>query len=155
MAAQTSAAARIRQEIIYVEQFIEPFPCLHDDVGRVVDDFPVRWLALTLPIRLAALRSAPAIEMADADDAYIVIVEAAGVAVRDIDIEAEQGLLVIKGVRKEPDPTRFERGFGAFERRIHLPADAELSAFHAAISGRRLTITIPRTRRAANAWREN
>ena len=160
MADQMLAPAEPKPETSLVEQFREPILRLRNEVDRVFEDFPVRWPAFDFSTRLAALLPAPAVEMTETDKAYKVTVEVPGIAAADIDVEAEKGLLVIKGEKKEEreekerNYTRSERSYGAFERRISLPADAELDEIHAKATDGVLKITIPRDRKAAPARRK-
>ncbi|HEX9806657.1 MAG TPA: Hsp20/alpha crystallin family protein [Alteraurantiacibacter sp.] len=144
------------QETSLVEQFMEPITRLRDEVDRVFDDFPMRWPAFArLPARFGALLPTPAIEMTETDKAYKINVEVPGIPASEIEVEAEKGLLVISGEKKEEreekerDCVRSERSYGAFERRIALPRDADLDAIEAKASDGVLTITVARDRKAA------
>ena len=55
---------------------------------------------------------------------------------------------------KERDFTRSERSYGVFERRIALPADAELDKIHAKTTNGVLTIRVPRGARHESARRK-
>jgi HSP20 family protein len=148
------------KETNLVEKFVEPLARLRGEIDRVFDDFPVRFPAITLPSGLAALLPTPAVEMTETDKAYKVNVEVPGIAADKIEVEAEKGLLVIKGEKreereeKERDFTRSERSYGAFERRIALPADAELDKIEAKAGDGVLKIRIPRGEQAAPARRK-
>lgn len=148
------------KETNLIEQFMEPLARLRDQVDRAFDDFPVRFPAFAIPSGLAALLPTPAIEMTETDKAYKVTVEVPGIEADKIVVEAEMGLLVIKGEKteereeKERDFTRSERSYGAFERRIALPADAELDKIHAKTINGVLKIKIPRGAHSENARRK-
>lgn len=148
------------KETNLVEQLMEPLARLRDQVDRVFDDFPVRFPAFTLPSGLAALLPTPAIEMTETDKAYKITVEVPGIEADKLEVEAEKGLLVIKGEKevereeKERDFTRSERSYGVFERRIALPADAELDKIHAKTANGVLKIKIPRDARHESARRK-
>lgn len=160
MADQALAPAKPKQQLGFVEQFLEPLSQLRTEVDRVFDDFPVRWPTFNLSPRLAAFLPSPAVEMTETDKAYKITVEVPGIPADRIDVEAEKGLLVIKGEKKEEreekerDYTRSERSYGSFERRISLPADAELDAIHAKASDGVLKITIPRDHKAVPSRRK-
>lgn len=132
------------------EQLMEPLARLRDEVDRAFDDFPIRFPSLAIPSRLSALLPAPAVEMTETDKAYKITVEVPGIPADEIEVEAEKGLLVIKGEKheereeKERHFTRSERSYGAFERRIALPADAELDKIEAKARDGVLKIKIPR-----------
>ena len=71
---------------------------------------------------------APALDISERKDAYVVTVEVPGVNAEDIDITLEDGLLTIQGERQftsessEQQYHRVERRYGAFRRSITLPA---------------------------------
>jgi HSP20 family protein len=154
------APAKSKQETGLVEQFVEPFARLRNEIDRVFEDIPARFPAFAIPSRLTALLPTPAVEMTETDKAYKVSVEVPGIAPKDIEVEVEKGLLVIKGEKKEEREekerhfARSERSYGAFERRISLPADAELDKIAAKTADGVLKITIPRDKKAAPARRK-
>ncbi len=156
MSDQMLAESKPRRETGLVEQIMEPLTHLRDEVDRVFDDFPMRWPALgRLPSQFAALLPTPAVEMTETNKAYKITVEVPGIPANEIEVEAEKGLLVIKGEKKEEreekerDYTRSERSYGAFERRIGLPSDADLDKIEAKASDGVLKITIARDKKAA------
>jgi HSP20 family protein len=69
----------------------------------------------------------PQVDMYEQGDQLVVKAELPGVAREDIDVEIENGDLVIKGERhsehevKEEHAYRMERSFGSFYRRLPLP----------------------------------
>ena len=70
---------------------------------------------------------APALDISERKDAYLVTVELPGVEAEDLDITLEDGLLTIQGDRQftsessEQQFHRVERRYGAFRRSITLP----------------------------------
>ncbi len=73
---------------------------------------------------------APALDVHETKDAYVVAVELAGAQKDDISIECHDSVLTIKGEkrteREEKDEHRHytERTFGSFIRSLRLPGDA-------------------------------
>lgn len=73
---------------------------------------------------------APAMDVTETRDAYVVTLELAGTSKDDISIECHEGVLTIRGEKKnereERDEHRHytERTFGSFSRTLRLPADA-------------------------------
>ena len=71
---------------------------------------------------------APALDIAERKDAYLVTVELPGVKLDDLEITLEDGRLTIQGERhvahdsSEQKVHRVERSSGAFRRSITLPA---------------------------------
>ena len=79
----------------------------------------------------AATAWAPALDISERKDAYLVTVELPGVEADDLDITMEDGLLTIQGERhfahdsSEQQFHRVERRYGAFRRSITLPAQVQ------------------------------
>lgn len=160
MADQQLAPAKAREPANLIDQFLEPLSRLRGEVDRAFDEFPSRWPGLSVPSQLAAIMPAPAIEMTETDKAYKVSVEVPGIPPEALEVEAEQGLLVIKGEKKahreekERDYARSERTYGSFERRLALPHDAELDQIKAKAHDGVLKINIPRDGKVAKARRK-
>jgi len=76
---------------------------------------------------------APAVDLAEDEEAYIVTAELAGASKEDIHIECHDNVLTVKGekrdAREEESEHRHyvERGFGQFTRSFRLPTDASES----------------------------
>jgi HSP20 family protein len=97
---------------------------------------------------------APALDIAEGKDAYLVTVELPGVKLDDLDITMEDGLLTIQGERhvandsSEEQFHRVERSSGAFRRSITLPAHVEADAVEASIEDGVLRILVPKAEEA-------
>jgi HSP20 family protein len=97
---------------------------------------------------------APALDIAEGKDAYLVTVELPGVKLDDLDITMEDGLLTIQGERhvandsSEEQFHRVERSSGAFRRSITLPAHVEADAVNASIEDGVLRIVVPKAEEA-------
>lgn len=160
MTDQDLVPVKPRERSGFIEQFLAPLSQLRTEVDRAFEEFPARWPALAIPPGLAAIMPAPAIEMTETDKGYKVSVEVPGVPADQLDVEAEHGLLVIKGEKKEEreekerDYTRSERIYGSFERRIALPSDAKLDQIKAKAHDGVLTIRVPRDGDPAKARRK-
>ena len=160
MAHQYLAPVKPGEPSRFIEQVLQPLSQLRTEIDRAFNDFPARWPGLSIPPRLASIMPMPAVEMTETDKAYKVAVEVPGIPAADIEVEAVEGLLVIKGEKKEEredeeqDFTRSERSYGAFERRIALPQDAKVGDISAKASDGVLKITVPRDTKAASARRK-
>jgi HSP20 family protein len=91
----------------------------------------------------------PRLDVFDASDGYTIVLEAPGLAEKDVSIECENGVLVVRGEKKPAAPEgatvlRSERGFGAFERRVELAPDVDAAGISAAMKNGLLTIRLPR-----------
>jgi HSP20 family protein len=97
---------------------------------------------------------APALDIAEAKDAYLVTVELPGVKLDDLEITLEDGLLTFQGERhvanhsSEEQFHRVERSSGAFRRSITLPAHVEADAVEASMEDGVLRILVPKAEEA-------
>jgi HSP20 family protein len=93
---------------------------------------------------------APACDISERKDAYLVTVELPGVTARDVEIMFEDGLLTIQGERHPAgDPAaekvhRAERRYGAFRRLITLPRHVQADAIEATAHDGVLQILVPK-----------
>jgi HSP20 family protein len=96
----------------------------------------------------------PAVDILETENELIFKVDAAGVSLKDIDIQLENGTLTLKGERKfEKDDKvkgyhRIERSYGAFARSFTLPDTVNPEGVHADFAQGVLTVTLPKQERA-------
>jgi HSP20 family protein len=97
---------------------------------------------------------APALDISERKDAYLVTVELPGVEADDLDITLEDGLLTIQGERhfahdsSEQQFHRVERRYGAFRRAITLPAQVQAEQIQASFDNGVLQIVVPKMEEA-------
>jgi HSP20 family protein len=97
---------------------------------------------------------APALDISEGKDAYLVTVELPGVKLDDLEITLEGGLLTIRGERQftsessEEQYHRVERSSGAFRRSITLPAHVMADAVEASMEDGVLRILVPKAEEA-------
>jgi HSP20 family protein len=97
---------------------------------------------------------APALDIAERKDAYLVTVELPGVKLDDLTITLEDGLLTIQGERQFAEDSseqqfhRVERRYGAFRRSITLPAHVQADAVQATVEDGVLQIMVPKAEEA-------
>ena len=97
---------------------------------------------------------APALDISERKDAYLVTVELPGVKLDDLQITLEGGLLTIQGERyfghdsSEEQFHRVERRYGAFRRAITLPAHVQADAVQATAEDGVLQIMVPKMEEA-------
>jgi HSP20 family protein len=97
---------------------------------------------------------APALDISERKDAYLVTVEVPGVEPEDLDITMEDGLLTIQGERQftsessEQQFHRVERRYGAFRRSITLPAQVQADQIEATFDNGVLQIVVPKAEEA-------
>jgi HSP20 family protein len=94
---------------------------------------------------------APAVDIRDEDDKFVIHADLPGVKTEDIDVSVDNGVLTIKGVRenvKEEEKDsykRIERFNGSFMRRFTLPDGANLDKISAKTKNGVLDLTVPKT----------
>jgi HSP20 family protein len=97
---------------------------------------------------------APALDISERKDAYLVTVELPGVEADDLQITLEDGLLTIQGERhfahdsSEQQFHRVERRYGAFRRSITLPAHVMAEGIEASSDNGVLQIVVPKMEEA-------
>ena len=97
---------------------------------------------------------APALDISERKDAYLVTVELPGVKLDDLQITLEDGLLTIQGERhfahdsSEQQFHRVERRYGAFRRSITLPAQVQAEQIEASFDNGVLQIVVPKMEEA-------
>src|SRR6266508_2301298 len=97
---------------------------------------------------------APALDISERKDAYLVTVELPGVELDDLQITLEDGLLTIQGERhfahdsSEQQFHRVERRYGAFRRSITLPAHVMADGIEATADNGVLQIVVPKVEEA-------
>ena len=93
---------------------------------------------------------APAVDISERKDAYLVTAELPGVKPSEVEITFEDGLLTIQGERHfahdsaEEKMHRTERFYGAFRRSITLPSHVEADKIEASAQDGVLQIMVPK-----------
>lgn len=93
---------------------------------------------------------APAVDIHEEKDAFVVHAELAGIKAEDIQIDVDNGILTLKGERKlERDDTgdgyrRRERWYGQFSRQFTLPRTVDAERIEATAKDGVLTLRIPK-----------
>jgi HSP20 family protein len=94
---------------------------------------------------------APAVDISERKDAYLVTAELPGVKASEVEITFEDGLLTIQGERHfahdsaEEKMHRTERFYGAFRRSITLPSHVEADKIEASAHDGVLQIMVPKS----------
>ena len=98
----------------------------------------------------AAAAWAPAVDISERKDAYLVAADLPGVKTGDVEITFEDGLLTIQGERRfahdsaEEKMHRTERYYGAFRRSITLPSHVEADKIEASVQDGVLQVLVPK-----------
>lgn len=117
----------------------EPFSREVDRLFDRIFDAPVQ-----------AQRWAPAMDLIEAEDHYLLKADLPGVSEEDVNIEVENSLLTVSGERKaehersEKGFYRVERAFGRFQRQMTLPEGINPDGVAAEFDQGVLTVSIPK-----------
>ena len=132
----------------------DPFQDLRSAQDEMTQMSPMLAHALGLHTQQQASATAtawaPALDISERKDAYLVTVELPGLKPEDLDITMEDGLLTIQGERQftsessEQQFHRVERRYGAFRRSITLPAHVMAEGSQASFEDGVLQILVPK-----------
>jgi HSP20 family protein len=139
---------------------------LHREIDRLFDDFSRRFSMSPFGRRadwepLAGLGSdqadlVPRVDVMETDDAVQITAELPGMSENDIDISLSDGVLTLKGEKKEEKEVEdkgyylSERRFGFFQRSFRLPEGIDEDRIEASFDKGVLKITLPKTQEATN-----
>jgi HSP20 family protein len=135
----------------------DPFQDLRSAQDEMAQMNPTLAHALGLHAQQGNARTtawAPALDISERKDAYLVTVELPGLKPEDLDITMEDGLLTIQGERQftgessEQQFHRVERRYGAFRRAITLPAHVMAEGIQASFEDVVLQILVPNAEEA-------
>jgi HSP20 family protein len=136
-----------------------PMESLRRDFNRLFEDFGDLWRS---PIRHALLApealwsrdltwaATPAVDIAEKDKAYEITAELPGMDEKNIDVKVANGMLTIRGEKKEEKEEKkkdyylSERRYGSFERRFQIPEGVESDKIEASFKKGILTVTLPK-----------
>lgn len=135
-----------------------PLGWLRNEIDRLFDDFrrPVRSV---FNFGMAGFGPTPAIELVEHDRDYRLTAELPGLTDEDIELAVGDGELILSGEKREQEERKdkgfmlSERRYGAFERRIALPADIDRDHIAAQFTKGVLEITLPKDAKAAGRTR--
>lgn len=126
-----------------------PFAAMHNEMDRLLTNFfdEDRWPALAKGGRMVVRW-----DVSETDEAVNITADLPGLTEKDIDVTIADGILTIKGERKEEEEKedkkkhyhRIERSYGAFERAMSLPTDVDESKISASFKNGVLELTLPK-----------
>lgn len=136
---------------------------VHDEIDRVFDDFfrgfglPSLFSMDDWPRLEPASVLRPQLDISESKSGYEITVEVPGVEQNDLELSVHEGVLAIRGEkrqdkREESDRYhRVERSYGAFQRELSLPSDADADRIEASFRNGVVRIRVPRRADAAAA----
>ena len=96
----------------------------------------------------------PALDLHETKEGFVATVDVPGIEPRDIHVTLREGLLIIRGERKnefeEKEETfyRSERQYGVFSRAVRLPSAVDGSKVVASFKNGVLTVMVPKSAEA-------
>lgn len=108
---------------------------LHEQIGQLVGSDAPGWT--------------PPVDLYETEGAYVLTAEVPGLNRRDIDVQAEESRIVLRGERPGGHVPceqyhRVERGHGRFSRAFVLPEPIDVEGVAADLKDGLLTVTIPK-----------
>jgi HSP20 family protein len=100
---------------------------------------------------------APAVDVVEQDKAYEITAELPGLDESNVDVKFADGVLTIKGEKKEEKEERkkdqylSERRYGSFQRAFRVPDGVDVDNIAASFKNGVLTVTLPKTAQAAQS----
>ena len=94
---------------------------------------------------------APAFDVSETEGELIVTAEIPGMDKKDLDIHLSDGVLTVKGEKKQEKEDKkenyhcIERRYGSFSRTMRLPVDVDTEKVDAAYKDGVLRITLPKS----------
>jgi len=127
-------------------------PVTNNGIGKMIEEF---WEGAGLPTILGREEAwYPAIDLSETDNEYIVKAELPGVGKDEIEISMTDGILTIRGEKKQEKEEKkenyhfAERWYGKFSRTLGLPPDADPEKADALFDNGVLKITVPKAENA-------
>lgn len=127
----------------------------------LIEELPERMRQMfegTLPLDTLAepIGWMPAMEIVEKNGALTATAELPGIDPKDVEISLENGVLTVRGEkkeeRKEEDPGAkyhmWERRYGSFTRSFALPSEVDAAGVKATFENGILTIDLPKTEQA-------
>lgn len=96
----------------------------------------------------------PSTDLSETKDALVAKIEVPGIEPKDIHVNLENGVLTIKGEKRQETEKkdehfyRMERSYGSFVRSIRLPVMVDAAQVSATFKNGLLTITMPKSAEA-------
>jgi HSP20 family protein len=143
------------------------FSAMRDEMDRMLERFEHGWPHLErgwsrLPslLRGEAVMTVPELDVRESADAIVVEAELPGVDEKDVNVTLKDGVLTIKGEKKNETEQKgesyhmMERSFGSFERSIRLPDSVDETKVEARFDKGVLSVAAAKKPEAVKAERK-
>ena len=137
-----------------------PFGTLRREMDRLFDDFDRTLWSAPFPRRVFdiepfwerdwTLKAAPAVDVAEKDNAYEITAELPGLEEKNIEVKLTNGTLSITGEKREEKEEKTkdyhvkERSYGSFHRSFSVPDSVDAGKIEAKFKNGVLTVTLPK-----------
>jgi len=140
-----------------------PLASLRREIDRLFDDFhlgtwhrPAGSMFDVEPFWRGELSfgKAPAVDIAEREKEYEITAELPGIEEKDIDVKFADGMLTIKGEKKEEKEEKkkdyylSERRFGSLQRSFQVPDGVDAEKIEASFKNGVLTVVLPKSAEA-------
>jgi HSP20 family protein len=131
-----------------------PFGALRREMDRLFDDFDLGLWRRPFSESSWLRGETPAVDVAEKDNAYEITAELPGMDQNNIEVKLTNGVLTIKGEKKEHTEEKkknyymSERRYGAFERSFQVPDGVDAEKIGATFSKGLLTVSLPKSAEA-------
>jgi HSP20 family protein len=121
---------------------------IQDRLNRMFSSRPYRGVDRD---ELAFAEWAPAVDIQETDNEYVVKADLPEVKKEDVKVEFEDGILTVEGERKQEQDEkgnkfhRVERAYGKFVRRFALPTDVDATKVSAEFKEGVLNVHLPKS----------
>ncbi len=126
----------------------DPFTALTREMDRLFEEMT---RSFGLPRTAAGeVMLVPRVDVKETDEAVVVQAELPGVAEGDVEVEFTDGVLTIRGEKKQEREEKdkgyyvMERRYGTFLRRIPIPVEVDEERIEARFDRGVLTVTLPK-----------
>ncbi len=108
----------------------------------------------SVPTRANNTNWVPAVDIRELQDSFNVLIDIPGVALADVDITVDKGILTIQGTRSSESNSevqgfkRLERSTGTFLRSFTLPETADGEHIKARVDNGVLEVSIPKSEKS-------
>ena len=138
-----------------------PLEALRREVDQLFEDFGLR--SLRAPFGRADVDlepfwsggitwgKMPAVDFVDNEKSYVVTAELPGMSEPDVDVKYADGMLTIRGEKKEEKEEKkkdyylAERRYGSFQRAFQVPNGVDANKIEAIFKNGVLTVTLPKS----------
>src|SRR5579859_5522137 len=129
----------------------DPFADVDALFNRMLPASLANWPRFSLPTNGSKVEWAPSADISETEKEYLIRAELPAVKKEDVQVTFDDGMITIKGERKQQNEDKNERYHrtesfhGSFERRFSLPDNVNSEAIRCESKDGVLTVHIPKT----------